>query len=309
MVTGGAGFLGSNLCNMLYLNGHRVICVDNFTTGEYRNISHLLDKPNFITVKHDVTDKLKIDEDINEIYNMACPASPFVYQKNPVTTIKINVLGMLNMLDLANIKGAKILQASTSEVYGDPLEHPQNEGYRGNVNFVGKRACYDEGKRCAEAMCFDYHREFDTKIKVVRIFNTYGPNMDTEDGRAIPNFIMQALRNKPVTIYGDGNQTRSFCYVDDLIKGIVKMMERDDFPGPVNIGNPEEISILDLAKKIIYMTGSESSIVFTPLPPDDPVSRRPSVNLANIKLRWEPNTALNEGLEKTILYFKERTNK
>lgn len=307
LITGGAGFIGSNLCQRLCREHHKVICVDNFYTGRRQNIELLRRQPNFTLLEHDITEELKIDGPVDEIYNLACPASPPAYQRSPVTTIKTNVIGMLNMLELANKKNARILQASTSEVYGDPLEHPQKETYWGNVNPVGIRACYDEGKRCAEALCFDHYRELGTRIKVIRIFNTYGPNMDPEDGRVVSNFIFQALQNQPVTIYGDGSQTRSFCYVDDLIQGMIAVMEsNDEFQGPVNLGNPEEYTILNLARKIIFLTGSRSNIIFLPLPPDDPGLRRPSIELAEKKFGWTPGVPLEKGLKKTIDCFRER---
>jgi len=301
-VTGGAGFLGSHLCERLLKEGHDVLCVDNFYTGTKRNIVHLLDHPYFELVRHDITFPLYVE--VDEIYNLACPASPIHYQNDPVQTTKVNVHGSINMLGLAKRLKAKILQASTSEVYGDPSIHPQPENYWGNVNCIGPRSCYDEGKRCAETLFFDYHRQHRIKIKVARIFNTYGPNMHPDDGRVISNFILQALRNEPITIYGDGSQTRSFCYVDDMISGLIRLMNTpEDFTGPVNLGNPIELSILEVAKKIIAMTGSKSKISFKPLPADDPKQRQPLIDLAKEKLGWTPEVPLEEGLKKTIAYF------
>ncbi len=303
LVTGGAGFLGSHLCEILLRNGNEVICVDNFFTGSKDNIVHLLDNPYFELIRHDITFPLYVE--VDEIYNFACPASPIHYQFDPVQTTKTSVMGAINMLGLAKRLKIKILQASTSEVYGDPKIHPQPEHYRGNVNPIGPRACYDEGKRCAETLFFDYHRQHKLKIKVIRIFNTYGPRMHPNDGRVVSNFIVQALRGEDITIYGDGLQTRSFCYVDDLIEGIIKMMNSpDDFTGPINLGNPSEFTILELAEKIISMTGSNSKIVFKPLPEDDPLQRKPDITLAKNRLKWEPKTTLEEGLSKTINYFK-----
>ncbi|MDP3017577.1 MAG: SDR family oxidoreductase, partial [Deltaproteobacteria bacterium] len=298
LVTGGAGFLGSHLCERLLKEGHDVLCVDNFYTGTRRNIAHLLDHPYFELLRHDITFPLYVE--VDEIYNLACPASPIHYQNDPVQTTKVNVHGSINMLGLAKRLKAKILQASTSEVYGDPSIHPQPENYWGNVNCIGPRSCYDEGKRCAETLFFDYHRQHGIKIKVARIFNTYGPNMHPDDGRVISNFILQALRNEPITIYGDGSQTRSFCYVDDMISGLIRLMNTpDDFTGPVNLGNPIEISILELAEKILRMTGSKSKITFKPLPADDPKQRQPLIELAKEKLGWTPEVPLEEGLKKT----------
>jgi UDP-glucuronate decarboxylase len=302
LVTGGAGFLGSHLCEKLLSEGNEVICVDNFFTGTKYNILHLLDNPYFEVLRHDICFPLYVE--VDEIYNLACPASPVHYQKDPVQTTKVSVLGSINMLGLAKRLKIKILQASTSEVYGDPEVHPQPETYWGNVNPIGPRACYDEGKRCAETLFFDYHRQHGVKIKVVRIFNTYGPRMHPNDGRVVSNFIVQALKNEPITVYGDGTQTRSFCYVDDMIEGIVKMMNSpDDFTGPVNLGNPEEYRVIELAEKIIDLTGSKSKIVFKPLPQDDPKRRRPDITLAEKKLEWKPRTPLEDGLKKTIAYF------
>jgi len=304
LVTGGAGFLGSHLCERLLKEGHDVLCVDNFYTGTRRNIAHLLDHPYFELLRHDITFPLYVE--VDQIYNLACPASPIHYQNDPVQTTKVNVHGSINMLGLAKRLKAKILQASTSEVYGDPSTHPQPENYWGNVNCIGPRSCYDEGKRCAETLFFDYHRQHRIKIKVARIFNTYGPNMHPNDGRVISNFILQALRNEPITIYGDGSQTRSFCYVDDMVDGLIRLMNTsDDFTGPVNLGNPIEISILELAEKIIRMTGSKSKITFKPLPADDPKQRQPLIDLAKEKLGWTPEVVLEEGLKKTIAYFED----
>jgi UDP-glucuronate decarboxylase len=308
LVTGGTGFLGSHLCERLLNEGRDVLCVDNFYTGSKRNITHLLDYPYFELLRHDITFPLYVE--VDEIYNLACPASPIHYQNDPVQTTKVNVHGSINMLGLAKRLKAKILQASTSEVYGDPSIHPQPENYWGNVNCIGPRSCYDEGKRCAETLFFDYHRQHGTKIKVARIFNTYGPNMHPDDGRVISNFILQALRNEPITIFGDGTQTRSFCYADDMIDGLVRLMNSsDDFTGPVNLGNPDEISILELAEKIIRMTGSKSKIAFKPLPADDPKQRQPLIDLAKEKLGWTPRVPLEEGLKKTIAYFEEFVRK
>jgi len=303
LVTGGAGFLGSHLCDRLIQEGHDVLCLDNFFTGTKRNILHLMQNPNFELIRHDLAFPVFLE--VDEIYNLACPASPIHYQHNPVKTVKTNVLGSIHMLGLAKRVHAKILQASTSEVYGDPVVHPQTESYWGNVNTIGIRSCYDEGKRCAETLFFDYHRQNNVNIRVVRIFNTYGPRMHPNDGRVVSNFIVQALNNQDITVYGDGSQTRSFCYVDDLIDGMVRMMNgRDEFVGPVNLGNPTEFTILELAQKIIEATGSKSRIVFRPLPQDDPLQRQPDISLAKEKLRWEPGTGLDEGLQTTIAYFK-----
>ncbi len=307
LVTGGAGFLGSFLCERLLNDGCDVICVDNFYTGTKRNIVHLLGNPYFELVRHDVTFPLYLE--VDEIYNLACPASPVHYQNDPVQTTKVNVHGCINMLGLAKRLKAKILQASTSEVYGDPTIHPQNEKYWGNVNPIGLRSCYDEGKRCAETLFFDYHRQHALKIKVVRIFNTYGPRMHPNDGRVISNFVIQALAGRDITVYGDGTQTRSFCYVDDMTDGLVKMMSSpDDYTGPVNIGNPNEYSILELARKILEKTGSRSKIAYKPLPQDDPLKRRPDITLAKKRLGWEPATDLTEGLKRTIEYFQSVEN-
>jgi UDP-glucuronate decarboxylase len=304
LVTGGAGFLGSFLCERLLKDNCDVICVDNFYTGTKRNIVHLLDHPYFELQRHDITFPLYLE--VDEIYNLACPASPIHYQYDPVQTTKVNVHGAINMLGLAKRLKAKILQASTSEVYGDPTVHPQSEGYRGNVNCIGPRSCYDEGKRCAETLFFDYHRQHGIKIKVARIFNTYGPRMHPNDGRVISNFIVQALSNQDISVYGDGKQTRSFCYVDDLVEGLVRLMDTDDdFTGPVNIGNPGEYTILQLAEKIIEQTGSSSKLLFKPLPQDDPLQRKPDITLAKQKLEWQPKVELTDGLKFTIDYFKD----
>jgi UDP-glucuronate decarboxylase len=303
LITGGAGFLGSHLCRRLLAEGNDIICVDNFFTGTKDNIIDLFDNPHFELMRHDVTFPLYVE--VDEIYNLACPASPIHYQHDPVQTTKTSVHGAINMLGLAKRVGAKIFQASTSEVYGDPTVHPQVEGYWGNVNPIGQRSCYDEGKRCAETLFFDYNRQHNLRIKVARIFNTYGPNMHPNDGRVVSNFIMQALQNKPITIYGDGSQTRSFCYVDDLIEAFIRLMNTPDgFVGPVNTGNPDEFTILELANKVIEMTASKSEIVFHGLPSDDPTQRQPDISLARDILGWEPNIKLEEGLKKTIPYFE-----
>jgi len=303
LVTGGAGFLGSFLCERLLKENCDVVCVDNFYTGTKRNIVHLLENPYFELMRHDITFPLYLE--VDEIYNLACPASPVHYQNDPVQTTKVNVHGAINMLGLAKRLKAKILQASTSEVYGDPTVHPQREDYRGNVNCIGPRSCYDEGKRCAETLFFDYRRQHKTKIKVARIFNTYGPRMHPNDGRVISNFIVQALLGRDITVYGDGRQTRSFCFVDDLIDGLFRLMNSpDDFTGPVNIGNPGEYTILELADKIITLTGAKSKIVYKPLPQDDPLQRKPDISLAREKLGWNPVTDLENGLQRTIDYFK-----
>jgi UDP-glucuronate decarboxylase len=303
LVTGGAGFLGSFLCERLLKENCDVVCVDNFYTGTKRNIIHLLGNPYFEVVRHDITFPPYLE--VDEIYNFACPASPIHYQNDPVQTTKVNVHGSINMPGLAKRTRAKILQASTSEVYGDPTVHPQTEDYWGNVNCVGIRSCYDEGKRCAETLFFDYHRQHKLDIRVVRIFNTYGPRMHPNDGRVVSNFILQALQNNDITVYGDGRQTRSFCYVDDMIDGVIRMMNAPDgFTGPVNIGNPEEFTILELAEKIIALTRSKSKIVFKPLPQDDPLQRKPNIELAQKKLNWQPCIQLEAGLKQTIDYFK-----
>lgn len=305
LVTGGAGFIGSHLCERLLNEGNEVICVDNFFTGAKSNVVHLLDNPYFELIRHDITMPFYVEAD--EIYNLACPASPVHYQFNPIKTIKTSVMGAVNMLGLAKRIKAKILQASTSEVYGDPDVHPQTESYWGNVNPIGSRSCYDEGKRCAESLFINYHKQNNVKIKIVRIFNTYGPRMLPNDGRVISNFIVQALQNKPITIYGDGKQTRSFQYVDDLIEALIRMMNTDNkIIGPVNIGNPEEFNMLELADKIISLTGSKSKIEYQELPEDDPIQRKPDISLAKELLNnWEPKTNLNQGLVKTIDYFKK----
>ena len=303
LVTGGAGFLGSHLCDRLVAAGHDVLCVDNFFTGSRRNVEHLLDSPHFELMRHDVTFPLYVE--VDEIYNLACPASPVHYQHDPVQTTKTSVHGAINMLGLAKRLRGKILQASTSEVYGDPDVHPQPESYWGKVNPIGIRSCYDEGKRCAETLFFDYHRQHQLRIKVVRIFNTYGPRMHPNDGRVVSNFIVQALKGQDITIYGDGQQTRSFCYYDDLLEAMTRMMDtRDDFTGPVNIGNPREFTMLELAQIVIELTGAKSKLVFKPLPSDDPKQRKPDITLAREALNgWEPKVALEAGLKKTVAYF------
>ncbi|WP_300154956.1 UDP-glucuronic acid decarboxylase family protein [Solidesulfovibrio sp.] len=304
LVTGGAGFLGSHLCERLIERGCDVICLDNYFTGSKQNVMHLLDNPHFELMRHDVTFPLYVE--VDEIYNLACPASPIHYQHDPVQTTKTSVHGAINMLGLAKRLRAKIMQASTSEVYGDPSVHPQPESYWGNVNPIGFRSCYDEGKRCAETLFFDYRRQHNLRIKVARIFNTYGPRMHPNDGRVVSNFIIQALRGEPLTVYGQGQQTRSFCYVDDLIEAFLRLMDTpDDFTGPVNTGNPGEFTILELAKLVIEYTGSKSVIDYRPLPQDDPKQRRPDITLAKAKLGWEPKVPLTEGLKKTIAYFDE----
>nr|WP_298994259.1 UDP-glucuronic acid decarboxylase family protein [uncultured Polaribacter sp.] len=304
LVTGGAGFIGSNLCERLLKEGNDVICLDNYFTGDKKNIEHLMSSPNFELIRHDVTQPFLAE--VDEIYNLACPASPPHYQYNPIKTIKTSILGALNSLGLAKRVKAKVLQASTSEVYGDPEIHPQTESYWGNVNPIGERSCYDEGKRCAESLFVNYQKEHNVKIKIIRIFNTYGPNMNPYDGRVVSNFIVQALKNEDITIYGKGNQTRSFQYVDDLVEGMIRMMNsKDDFYGPVNIGNPDEFTILELAEKIINLTNSKSKITFMPLPQDDPMQRKPDISLASKELNnWKPNIKLEQGLLKTIKYFK-----
>ena len=302
LVTGGAGFLGSHLCERLINEGHEVICLDNFFTGNKRNVAHLLNNTNFEIMRHDVIHPVYAE--VDWIFNLACPASPIHYQRDPVRTIKTSVMGALNTLGLAKRNGARILQASTSEVYGDPKIHPQSEDYRGAVNPIGIRACYDEGKRTAETLFFDYHRQHKIDIRVVRIFNTYGPRMSENDGRVVSNFILQALKGEDITVYGDGKQTRSFCYVDDLIEGIVRMMNTENFTGPVNIGNPRESTILELAEIILSLTGSTSKIIYKPLPSDDPIQRCPNISLAKEKLNWQPKVKLEDGLKATIDYFK-----
>ena len=302
LVTGGAGFLGSHLCDRLIGDGHEVVCVDNFFTGSKRNIEHLIGHKRFELVRHDVTFPLYME--VDEIYNLACPASPIHYQHDPVQTTKTSVHGAINMLGLAKRLRCRIFQASTSEVYGDPAVHPQTESYWGNVNPIGPRSCYDEGKRCAETLFFDYHRQNKLEIKVVRIFNTYGPRMHPNDGRVVSNFIVQALKGQPITIYGNGEQTRSFCYADDLIEGFIRFMNAPaDFTGPMNLGNPGEFTMKELAEKVIELTGSKSKLSYLPLPQDDPKQRRPDITLARSKLGWEPKVPLAEGLKKTIDYF------
>ena len=304
LVTGGAGFLGSHLCEELLNRGHDVLCVDNYFTGSKSNLAGLLDHPRFELMRHDVTFPLYVE--VDEIFNLACPASPIHYQHDPVQTTKTSVHGAINMLGLAKRVGAKILQASTSEVYGDPEVHPQQEAYWGHVNPIGVRSCYDEGKRCAETLFFDYHRQHGLRIKVMRIFNTYGPRMHPDDGRVVSNFIVQALQNKPITIYGDGSQTRSFCYVDDLIDGMLALMDSEDgFTGPVNVGNPNEFSILELAQRVIELTQSKSKLEYRELPGDDPKQRQPDISLASSKLNWIPQVQLADGLTKTIDYFRD----
>ena len=303
MITGGCGFLGSHLCERLIEQGHDVLCVDNCFTGSKRNIRHLLDNPNFEFIRHDVTFPLYLE--VDEIFNMACPASPIHYQLDPVQTTKTSVHGAINMLGLAKRVKAKILQASTSEVYGDPEVHPQPESYWGRVNTIGIRSCYDEGKRCAETLFFDYYRQHHLKIKVARIFNTYGPRMHPNDGRVVSNFIVQALKNEPITVFGEGQQTRSFCYVDDLVEGLIRLMNSPDkLVGPVNLGNPVEFTILELAHKVIELTRSRSELIYKQLPQDDPRQRKPDITLAKKELKWQPSVALEEGLEKTIAYFE-----
>jgi UDP-glucuronate decarboxylase len=306
LVTGGAGFLGSHLCERLIGQGHDVLCVDNFYTGTKHNVAHLLSNPLFELMRHDVTFPLYVE--VDEIYNLACPASPIHYQFDPVQTTKTSVHGAINVLGLAKRVKAKVLQASTSEVYGDPKVHPQTEGYWGHVNPIGIRSCYDEGKRCAETLFFDYHRQHKLRIKVARIFNTYGPRMHPNDGRVVSNFVVQALKGEPITIYGTGAQTRSFCYVDDLIEGLIRLMNSpDDFTGPVNIGNTNEFTILELAQKVIALTGAKSEIIRKPLPSDDPVQRQPDTSVARAHLGgWQAGTALEEGLKRTIAYFREK---
>jgi UDP-glucuronate decarboxylase len=303
VVTGGAGFIGSYLCESLLNENNLVICVDNFFTGNKKNIRHLLDNKNFEVIEHDITEPLFLDG-INQIYNLACPASPIHYQFNAIKTIKTNVLGTINMLEIAKNNRARILQASTSEIYGNPFEHPQKETYFGNVNAVGPRACYDEGKRVAETLMFDYNRQNEVDIRIARIFNTYGPRMAKNDGRVISNFINQTLNSEDITIYGDGSQTRSFCYVSDTVDGLIRMMNTENLTGPVNLGNPTEMTILDLAKKVIELTNSKSKITFNSLPVDDPVRRCPDISLAKEKLNWEPKVPLEEGLEKIVEYYK-----
>ena len=303
LVTGGAGFLGSHLCRELIRQGHDVLCLDNFFTGHKRNIQDLRGQPNFELIRHDLVNPIFLE--IDQIYNLACPASPVHYQYNPVKTIKTSVMGTINILGLAKRVKARVLQASTSEVYGNPQVHPQPEPYWGHVNPIGLRSCYDEGKRCAETLCFDYHRQNHVEIKVARIFNTYGPNMDINDGRVISNFIIQALQNRSLTVYGDGTQTRSFCYVDDMVQGLIALMNTpEDFTGPVNLGNPKETTIMELAERILRLTGSSSPIDHRPLPADDPVQRQPDITLARENLDWQPTVSLDEGLSHTIVFFK-----
>ena len=304
LVTGGAGFIGSHLCEKLLNLGNEVICLDNYYTGNKRNILHLMDNPYFEAIRHDIIDPYFVE--VDEIYNLACPASPIHYQYNPIKTVRTSVVGAVNMLELAEHIGAKILQTSTSEVYGDPFVHPQPEEYWGNVNPIGVRSCYDEGKRCAETLFFDYHRQNNVKIKVVRIFNTYGPHMHPNDGRVVSNFIVQALKGEDITIYGDGLQTRSFCYCDDLVNGLIRMMDTDDsITGPINLGNPNEFTIKQLAELVIELTGTKSKIIYQPAAQDDPQQRQPVIDKAKAILNWEPTIQLREGLEKTIEYFRE----
>jgi len=307
LVTGGAGFLGSHLCERLLVEGHEVLCLDNFFTGRKKNVEHLLNHPYFELIRHDIT--LPILLEVDRIYHLACPASPIHYQYNAIKTIKANVIGTINMLGIAKRVKARILFASTSEVYGDPAVHPQKEDYWGNVNTIGIRSCYDEGKRVAETLMMDYHRQNGVDIKIVRIFNTYGPRMLQNDGRVVSNFIVQALKGEDITIYGKGTQTRSFCYVDDLIEGMERMMDAENFTGPVNLGNPEEYTILELAQKIIVMTGSRSKISYKPLPSDDPTQRQPDIMLAGQKLGWKPDVSVTNGLQKTIEYFKKELSR
>lgn len=302
LVTGGAGFIGSHLCEALLQRGEEVICLDNFFTGRKKNIQHLIGNPKFEVIRHDITEPILLE--VDRIFNLACPASPVHYQFNAVKTIKTNVMGALNVLGMAKRVKARVLQASTSEVYGDPAVHPQPETYWGNVNPIGKRSCYDEGKRVAEALFFDYHRQNGVDIRVIRIFNTYGPRMLINDGRVVSNFIVQALRNESITVFGDGSQTRSFCYISDLVEGILRMMDCEGFTGPVNLGNPGEFTILELAKLVCEMTGSSSEIIFKPLPENDPCRRKPDISLAKKKLNWEPQIPLREGLKHTIEYFR-----
>ena len=307
LVTGGAGFLGSHLCRELIRQGYDVLCLDNFFTGYKRNIQDLRGQPNFELIRHDIVNPIFLE--IDQIYNLACPASPVHYQYNPVKTIKTSVMGTINILGLAKRVKARVLQASTSEVYGNPQVHPQSEPYWGHVNPIGLRSCYDEGKRCAETLCFDYHRQNHVEIKVARIFNTYGPNMDINDGRVISNFIIQALQNRSLTVYGDGTQTRSFCYVDDMVQGLIALMNTpEDFTGPVNLGNPKEITIMELAERVLRLTGSSSPLDHRPLPADDPVQRQPDITLARENLDWQPTVSLDEGLGHTIGYFKSLLN-
>jgi len=309
LVAGGAGFLGSHLCERLLADGHEVLCVDNLATGSLRNVRHLLDNRRFVLLRHDIVEPLAelVSAEVDAIYNLACPASPVHYQMDPVQTVKTSVVGGLNLLELARRSGARILQASTSEVYGDPLEHPQGEGYWGNVNPIGPRACYDEGKRCAETLFFDYHRRHGVPIRVARIFNTYGPRMHPDDGRIVANFVLQALRGEPLTVYGDGRQTRAFCYVADMVEGLVRLMGApDDLIGPVNLGNPAELPVLELARRVIRQSRSRSEVAFRPLPVDDPRRRRPDISRARDRLGWTPGTPLRTGLARTIAHFRAR---
>ncbi len=310
LVTGGAGFIGSHLCEYLLDQGHKIVCLDNFFTGSKNNIRHLLKNKKFKIIEADIINPFHIKEKIHQIYNLSCPASPVHYQFNAIRTIKANTIGMINVLGFAKKHKARILQASTSEVYGDPLEHPQKESYRGNVNTIGPRACYDEGKRVAETLMFDYHRKWGMEIKVARIFNTYGPKMAKDDGRVVSNFIIQALKNKPITIYGKGHQTRSFCFISDLVEGLVKLMNsRVGFTGPVNLGNPKEFTIKELAKKTIKLSGNRSKFIYRPLPQDDPKQRRPDITLAKKELKWQPKIKLEDGLKETINYFRQKISK
>lgn len=302
LVTGGAGFIGNHLCRYLLKKGNEVVCLDNFFTGREINIIDLKKNPLFKVIPHDITKPINIQEHFDRIYNLACPASPIHYQFDPIETIKANTFGAINILEFARLNGARILQASTSEIYGDPLEHPQKESYKGNVNTLGPRACYDEGKRVAETLFMDYHRKYNLQIRIARIFNTYGPSMDRNDGRVVSNFIMQALKNEPITIYGTGKQTRSFCYISDLVEGLYRLMESDNI-GPINLGNPGEFTMLELAKKVIKLTKSKSKIEHKELPQDDPTQRRPDISLAKKFLKWQPKIQLDEGLEKTTDYF------
>lgn len=303
LITGGAGFIGSHLCERMVAAGEEVLCLDNFHTGTKDNIRHLLNKPNFELIRHDIW--LPIYLEVNRIFNLACPASPVHYQTDPVATTKTSVLGAINTLGLAKRRKGRILQTSTSEVYGDPRVHPQREDYWGHVNPIGRRACYDEGKRCAETLFFDYHRQFGVDIRVVRIFNTYGPRMHPNDGRVVSNFIVQALRGEPITLYGDGQQTRSFCFVDDLVDGLIAMMNQNEIIGPVNLGNPTESTIIELAELILSLTNSKSKLIFQQLPPDDPVRRQPDISLAKEHLTWTPKVSLSDGLKETVSYFKK----
>jgi len=307
LVTGGAGFIGSHLCQKLIDDGNKVYCLDNFFTGKKKNVRNLSKNKKFILIRHNIIKPINIKDKIDQIYNLACPASPVHYQKYPALTTKTSVYGIFNVLDFARENKATVLQASTSEIYGDPEIHPQKEDYHGNVNCLGPRACYDEGKRCAETICMDYNRKFNTDIKIIRIFNTYGPNMSHDDGRVVSNFIIQALKNKPITIYGEGNHTRSFQYIDDLINGMIKMMNKNNFTGPVNIGNPNEKTIKELAEKIIQLTNSKSKIKYKRSPKDDPKKRKPDISLAKKKLNWTPKIKLEKGLIKTIEYFKKNS--